>query len=487
MEKWPKLLPRERVLVQYSDDPRLYHLRYVLATLDRPQGRQVITAVSPDRDVFELEIGPNRLSGVWRWPGHAVPKGVKKSRIYDDKCSADGAFTVEELEEFFRKYAGRDSQQRPLVEPAPVRVRVRSKAPEQRGDALPSSSSAALNTAQEPGAGDEGGGLPVEQRSEASVDPPDTMWVVIVPGASKARLGDTMCVPEEAVRSGGYAMVPDDKGIPLVLRRVTAEEVNAVRSGMWGAFKNEFREEWGTFKKEFKEELLKENGKADGTAQPGGLSSFKAQEDADPDDDGGGAATSGALDCRILPIILDESGERWRTIEGAMPSMAQQDFDDWPLESVRSSRFLLRELRRCSKTYLTSHTDWVKNSGVRSGDRAIHEHRVLSKALELAVSYDQLSVINLACLEVLVKRRMLIESAYEGSPEAPKWEGSEHFMGYRDSDSGAFVDQQALKHRATRMKQDMEVLREHRLEREEDSLVKKGGRTHGPKGGQEGG
>eukprot|EP00972_Heterocapsa_arctica_P043759 6460418-Heterocapsa_arctica.AAC.1 len=61
----------------------------------------------------------------------------------------------------------------------------------------------------------------------------------------------------------------------------------------------------------------------------------------------------------------------------------------------------MRELRRSSKTFLTSHTDWVKNSGVRAADRSVHDHRVLSKALELAVSYDQLSVVNLSCLEVL--------------------------------------------------------------------------------------
>eukprot|EP00972_Heterocapsa_arctica_P100613 14835545-Heterocapsa_arctica.AAC.1 len=129
-----------------------------------------------------------------------------------------------------------------------------------------------------------------------------------------------------------------------------------------------------------------------------------------------------AGDCRILPVSLDGAGERWRTIDHALPVMFQQKFDDWPLDSVRSALYLMRELRRSSKTFLTSHTDWVKNSGVRAADRSVREHRVLSKALELAVSYDQLSVVNLSCLEVLVKRRMLIESAYERSPEPPRWE-----------------------------------------------------------------
>jgi hypothetical protein len=97
----------------------------------------------------------------------------------------------------------------------------------------------------------------------------------------------------------------------------------------------------------------------------------------------------------------------------------------------------------------------------------------------LAVSYDQMQLVNLASMECLVKRRMLIEAAYDASPDAPRWDGAEHFMGFRDNDSGVFVDPQALKHRASRMKADADVLREHRLKREEDTLVGKKGAGRG--------
>ena len=148
--------------------------------------------------------------------------------------------------------------------------------------------------------------------------------------------------------------------------------------------------------------------------------------------------------------------------------MSMKEFPDWPLDNVRSAGFLLRELRRDGKTFAQSHADWVRCSGIRNNDRAIFEHKNLSKALDLAIGYDQLQVVNLASFECLIKRRMLIEKAYEGRPEAPRYEGAEHFMGYRDTDAGVYVDPAAVKFQAQKMKTQTDIDREFRLKKEED-------------------
>ena len=47
---------------------------------------------------------------------------------------------------------------------------------------------------------------------------------------------------------------------------------------------------------------------------------------------------------------------------------------------------------------------------------------------------------NLARVEVLIKRKMLIEHAHPGRPYIPNYEGDEFFMGVRESRAGSGVD-----------------------------------------------
>ena len=63
---------------------------------------------------------------------------------------------------------------------------------------------------------------------------------------------------------------------------------------------------------------------------------------------------------------------------------------------------------------------------------------------------------------------MLIEKAYEGRPDAPRYDGADHFMGYRDTDAGVYVDPAAVKFQAQKMKSETDALREVRLKKEEE-------------------
>ena len=90
----------------------------------------------------------------------------------------------------------------------------------------------------------------------------------------------------------------------------------------------------------------------------------------------------------------------------------------------------------------------------------MHEHWTLSKGLELAQNYDQLNVVNLACAEVVIKWRMLIEQAY-----------SEHFMGLRDTERGEYIDKEAIKYQAQQLRDEGQILQERRLKAEEDAAV----------------
>ncbi len=57
-------------------------------------------------------------------------------------------------------------------------------------------------------------------------------------------------------------------------------------------------------------------------------------------------------------------------------------------------------------------------------------------------------------------------------------------MGFKDESTGEFVDPEAVRHMATRMKQETEILRESRLKREEEGLKNRPpGKGDGPKSG----
>ena len=68
-----KYWPRERLLVQYADDPRLYHLRVVLAARDLETGSQFLTLLTPDRDIERVGVPSDVFASVHRYTGRALP------------------------------------------------------------------------------------------------------------------------------------------------------------------------------------------------------------------------------------------------------------------------------------------------------------------------------------------------------------------------------------------------------------------------------
>ncbi len=48
------------------------------------------------------------------------------------------------------------------------------------------------------------------------------------------------------------------------------------------------------------------------------------------------------------------------------------------------------------------------------------------------MSHDQPGLVNLVCIEALIKRRMLIVKVNKGQPDAPDFGGAEFFVGFRD-------------------------------------------------------
>ena len=401
------------MLVRFSDDPRLWHLRIVLSRRDEDSSQQQLTVLTPDREVEALFVPGDNIQDVKIYEGR-VPAGVNARNLYLDSHSGAGRFTAVELNQYVEQYENRDHNGvafRLGTAPGSVGTAVRTRLAGKQAVVTP-------------------GG-----RTAMGVHGSDGLaWRLVSGGLDGSAFGDAVALPPTAVVTGDFAIVPDPGGIGgALLQRLDGGDLGVARGAAWDAVRQ-------TFSREV-DELTAGDGRGEGT------------DELD--------------DVRILPISYDETNSRFLRLDAAAPQMLMKDFEDWPMDNVRSAGFMVRELRRDGKNFSQAHTDWVRSSGIRGNDRAVFEHKTLSKVLDLAVGYDQLNIVNLASMECVIKRRMLIEKAYHGRPEAPRYDGSEYFMGFRDSDCGEYVDPAAVKHESQRIKAETEAMRELRLAREE--------------------
>jgi hypothetical protein len=200
-------------------------------------------------------------------------------------------------------------------------------------------------------------------------------------------------------------------------------------------------------------------------------------------------------DLRTMDVLYDlGSGERFRTMEQVAAESGSRAFDDWPLDGSRDAGWVVQTLRRRNHTFLQHHAAWVSRSGIRDGDRVIHEHGALCRCLHLLCTYDQVRISNLAGAEALVKRMELIEEAYRGRASAPSYEGAEHMLGFRDTMDETLVNPELRKHTAQKMKEEADIHKERRKASEETAHAHRGGgaggashQKSGPKGGGKGG
>ena len=87
---------------------------------------------------------------------------------------------------------------------------------------------------------------------------------------------------------------------------------------------------------------------------------------------------------------------------------------------------------------------------------------MLSTVLELAIWYDCLNATNLACMEVLRRRRQLLAEAHAANPAAPTYEGGDYFMGTGLRPGGAIVAPTLTALVSDRLRAEAAILKEKR-------------------------
>jgi len=160
-------------------------------------------------------------------------------------------------------------------------------------------------------------------------------------------------------------------------------------------------------------------------------------------------------DVRTLWVDWDAHGERWKPWREAVRESTSETFKDAPLEGASTALHMCKGMERmggCPRLWLDR---WSREKRLEPTDRVMHEMRVLTEALRLFGTYDQVNLGALAGVEALCRRIALIVDAYH-NPAKPSWENAKFFSGTAATEE---VVAPALRsHVLRRAKDEVEVL-----------------------------
>eukprot|EP00438_Fugacium_kawagutii_P033140 Skav227543 [mRNA] locus=scaffold2241:169914:174596:- [translate_table: standard] len=183
-------------------------------------------------------------------------------------------------------------------------------------------------------------------------------------------------------------------------------------------------------------------------------------------------------DVRTLEVRYGMNGERHRLFKDTVNELQEVAFPDYPFEP-RTTHAYMKAIASISESATAQHHMWVSSSKIPDGDRSIHEDEVLARILDAAVCYDALNVANLACMELVCRRRQLLAEAHSLNPASPSYLGAEHFLGQTYKAGGGIVTPMLAEHVAKRLQQQSQIWKEKRKAEENKKAKPKGGRGRG--------
>ena len=126
---------------------------------------------------------------------------------------------------------------------------------------------------------------------------------------------------------------------------------------------------------------------------------------------------------------------------------------------------------------MSRHTKWVHEHRVPQGDPAMYIHEVLSEFFEIAGTYDQLDVSNLACVERLARWYQDIEDSHQ--KEEALGASDAYVSGIARAAGGVAYCPALRSHVTERLAKDAALMKERRKMKEERDLAKKAAKGGG--------
>eukprot|EP00974_Lingulodinium_polyedra_P085477 8278063-Lingulodinium_polyedra.AAC.1 len=161
-----------------------------------------------------------------------------------------------------------------------------------------------------------------------------------------------------------------------------------------------------------------------------------------------------------MAVRYDGGGKRHRDYTDAVDCLSTTAFPDWPVAGPRTVQWVLQEMRRWQLPPSQRHHWWRTTLRLTAEDYGVAEHECLCRAMEEAVTYDQLNASELASFEVLGRRLQLLEeryatklleSEYGGDADGRHFETA-LFLGAERSHGRALISPELEEWIATRLK-----------------------------------
>lgn len=168
-----------------------------------------------------------------------------------------------------------------------------------------------------------------------------------------------------------------------------------------------------------------------------------------------------ADDVRTLEVRYGVNNERQRNFRESISELRQTEFEDFPL-LPRTTLEYCRAISTIAESATAQHHMWINSAKIGEGDRSIYEDEVLARVIDYALVYDALDISNLACMEVVRRRRQLLADAHAASPGTPSYLGAEHYMGSTFRVGGGVVVPTLSEHVAKKMAAQSAIMKERR-------------------------
>ena len=119
------------------------------------------------------------------------------------------------------------------------------------------------------------------------------------------------------------------------------------------------------------------------------------------------------IDSRILPLDFDDRGGRNLDVQNYFRNFMPAIFDDWPLDGPRTVQWVLKFVKAQTGGNLGSRVQqFMALAKLNYQDGSMAEYNVIAKAVDLALSWDGVSIGNCASFELLLRRFQLIEEKF---------------------------------------------------------------------------
>lgn len=116
-----------------------------------------------------------------------------------------------------------------------------------------------------------------------------------------------------------------------------------------------------------------------------------------------------AEDARTLPVRYDSRDERFREVRDCINLLTEGGYPDWPVKGPRSVLWVMRYGMDNGGSLTHMHSQWKGALKLTEADHGVSFHLVLCRAFHQALTYDQLNVSELACMETLARSLQMIQ------------------------------------------------------------------------------